>query len=140
MFDWKLIVSPAFWFSLRWNPLTLGTAMLMATVFGALVLAGGFLLWTAGKKKKSDPLRRAALLWLGAPLILCGLGGELLTFFAYQQIPVFSARFWFLLLAAVFLATEISAVRFLFIGVPRRKSEVGARAQWSQYFPGRKRG
>jgi len=103
MFDWKLIVSPAFWFSLRWNPLTLGTAMLMATVFGALVLAGGFLLWTAGKKKKSDPLRRAALLWLGAPLILCGLGGELLTFFAYQQIPVFSARFWFLLLVAVFL-------------------------------------
>lgn len=134
MFDFKLLFSPTFWFSLHWNPLTFESAMLMTGVFGALVIIGIFLFWSAGKKKKSDPLLHTAFLRLAVPLVLSGLAGALLTFFAYQQIPVFSARFWFLFLLVAFLLTEIPAVRFLLVGVPRKKAALGAQAQWSQYF------
>ncbi len=133
MFDFKLLTSPAFWFSLHWNPLTRETMIIMVTVFGILFLVGVWFFWSANRIKR-DMLIRRARIRVALTFIVSGLGGLLLTFFAYEQIPVFSARFWFLALMVYFIISEVLAVRHLLVIVPRKKSVQGTKAQWGQYF------
>lgn len=140
MFDVGLLISPRFWFSFGWNPLTDRTALLMAAAFGLLVAYGIIQIAViAGRVSASDPLRATYLRRLGAPCIVAGVFGELLTFIAYQQIPILSSRFWFLFLFVGFAIWMAVLLRALAVKIPKLKAAAASRAQFEQYLPKRKK-
>lgn len=137
MFDLALLLSPAFWFSIRWNPLQPNTATIMAVIFGLLALAGAALPRIVARGRQMPKFERKAWAGIGRPALAAGVAGLLFTFFAYQQVAVLSARFWFLLIAVAFVIAEARAVRTLIQETPRLKDESAARAAAAKYLPGK---
>lgn len=137
MFDLALLLSPAFWFSIRWNPLQPNTATVMAAVFGLLVLAGAFVPRIVARGRQMPKFERKAWAGVGRPAVAAGITGLLFTFFAFQQVAVLSARFWFLIIAVGFVAAEVRAVRTLVLETPRLKDDAAARAAAAKYLPGK---
>lgn len=137
MFDLALLFSPAFWFSIRWNPLQPGTATFMAVAFGMLTLAGLLTPRIAARARQTPKFERKAWAGVGRPAVVAGILGLLFTFFSYEQVAVLSARFWFLLIGLAFLAAEVRAVRTLVLELPRLKDDAAARAAAAKYLPGK---
>lgn len=111
MVDWSQLLAPAFWFSVRWNPLQPRTALLMAGFFVCLVVIGVVGPWLAVRGKKVPRFERAAWQMMGRPLWVAGLLGLLFTFLAYERIAVFSGRFWFLAIGVYFVVAGVLAGR-----------------------------
>lgn len=138
MFDLALLLSPAFWFSIRWNPLQPNSATLMAVVFGLLAVVGWFLPRIVARSRQMPKFERKAWAGVGRPAVVAGIMGLLFTFFAYEQVAVLSARFWFLLIAVAFIVAEARAIRTLVQETPQIKDDVAARAAAAKYMPGKK--
>ncbi len=134
MVDLTLLLSPRFWFAVQWNPLQPSTAILMASTFGVLLLAGVLLRVVPKRRKEVDlPLRRA-LARGGNVLVTTGFLGILLTFGAYEQAGILAARFWFLLLLALFLGWGGWALWKAHILVPAEREAASIRARFKRYF------
>ena len=133
MFNFRLLTSPSFWFSAAWNPVTVKTVWFMALVFGALAVVGIVVLVVAGRR--SHTFDAPALRRIAAPLIFSGVVGEVFTFFLYQQMPVLSARFWFLFLFLLFIVWLAVALRGFFVTVPKLKAVASSRAEFEKYLP-----
>lgn len=134
MVDLSLLLSPRFWFAVRWNPLQPSTALLMASVFGVLLLAGVLLRVVPKRRKEVDlPLRRA-LARGGNVLVVTGLLGVFLTVAAYEQAGILAARFWFLLLFVLFLGWSGWAIWKAHILVPAEREAASIRARFKRYF------
>ncbi len=135
MFDLRLLLSPDFWFSIRWNPLQPGTAWLMAAAFLALAVAGVLLPRLVARGTALPKFERKAWAGVGRPAIVAGALGLCFTFFAYQQVAVLSARFWFLCIAVGFVVAEALAVRTLLQEVPQLKEDLADRERLARYLP-----
>lgn len=140
MIDWGLLASAKFWFSVAWNPLQLSTAIIMAVFFVAL-FAAGIIVWGVGDSRARTRGReyQIALAKLGTPGIVAGLLGLLFTFTAYEQIAIFSARFWFLAVAILFVVWEIFSVRWMTVEVPKVRAARAERAEINKYMPKKKK-
>lgn len=138
MFDLALLRTADFWFAIRWNPLAPRTAVLMAAVFGGLLLCGLLLPRLLAVIRRMPKFERKAWRGVGRPAVVAGGLGLLFTFFAYQQVPLLSLRFWFLFIALGFVVAEALAVRALVLEVPRIRDDAAARAQAAKYLPGKK--
>lgn len=138
MFDLASLLSPAFWFSIRWNPLHPNTATIMAVAFGLLAAAGALLPRVVARGRQMPKFERKAWAGVGRPAVAAGIMGLLFTFFAFEQVALLSARFWFLLIAAAFVAAEVRAIRTLVLETPQLKDEAATRAAAAKYLPGKK--
>lgn len=135
MVNWKLLFSVPFWFSFGWNPLQPKTALIL-TVFFALVFVGGIGCYLAPRysEKIDKPLRRV-LQSVAQLCLTAGILGLLWTFFAYEQVPLLSARFWMLALAIGVL------VRAGFIGwtahiiIPAEREAARVKERFEKYLP-----
>ncbi|TAK05302.1 hypothetical protein EPO33_05050 [Patescibacteria group bacterium] len=137
MFDLALLLSPAFWFSIRWNPLQPNTAILMAVAFGLLAAVGALLPRIVARGRQIPKFERKAWAGVGRPAVAAGVMGMFFTFCAYQQVAILSARFWFLLVAVAFIAAEARAIRTLVQETPRLKDDAATRAAAAKYLPGK---
>ncbi len=135
MFDLNLLRSPDFWFAIRWNPLHPKTVILMLAVFAVLILAGILLPLLVAWGRTLPKFERKAWAAVGRPAIAAGVLGALFTFLAYEQVPLFSARFWFLIILVGFLVAEALAIRELMLELPQHRDEVAAREQAARYLP-----
>lgn len=142
MIDWKLIVSPAFWFGLQWNPMARSTAALMYATFVIMIVAG-ILLWVLPKRLKSmkelDQPMRKALSRGGNVCVAVGVLGTFFTFTAYEQAGILSARFWFLAILALFLSWGGWTVWRAHITVPAEREASALRQKFLKYLPKPKR-
>lgn len=137
MFDWKTLVSPSYWFTIHWNPIGTSTVRFMVLVFAIVIAMGIALLIIANRKK--DAVLASHLRRLSGPFFFGGILGEIFTFFLYQQVPVLSARFWFLIVFVVFIAWFVVGVRLLIVRVPIIKAADEKRQQFEQYLPKRRK-
>lgn len=140
MIDFGLLFSSHFWFSIAWNPLQFSTAIIMAVFFAALTVAG-IVVWGIGDGRARTRGReyQIALAKIGTPGIVAGLLGLLFTFTAYEQIAIFSARFWFLVVALLFVVWEIFSVRWMTVEVPKVRAARAERAEINKYMPKKKK-
>lgn len=138
MINWQQLVSPLFWFSIGWNPLSFSAALTMAGFFAVLAAVGLILPRAATGKRHVPKFERAAWRGVGRPAIVCGLLGLLFTFFAYEQVAFFSGRFWFLGIALGFVVSEAFACRTLFLEMPHMKEEQDEREARQKYLPTQK--
>lgn len=137
MFDLALLLSPAFWFSIRWNPLQLNTAILMAVFSGLIAVVGWLLPRIIARGRQMPKFERKAWAGAGRPAVAAGVAGLLFTFCAYQQVAILSGRFWFLLIAIAFVAAEARAIRTLVQEIPRLKDDAATHAAAAKYLPGK---
>lgn len=135
MVNWQILLNPKFWFSIGWNPLSLPAAEWMAGFFVILLIIGIVLPRAATARPHVPKFERTAWSKVRRPFVVAGLLGLLFTFFAYEQIAIFSARFWFLVIALGFVISEILAVRNLIIEIPQLKEEQEERAAREKYLP-----
>lgn len=83
----------------------------MGAVFGLFVLCGLFLPRVATRGRNAPKFEQKAWHGVARPFWVSGLLGLLFTFLSYQQIPIFSARFWFLSIGVYFVVALVLAVR-----------------------------
>jgi|GEM_PF-1461750 len=142
MIDWRLIVSPSFWFSLQWNPMTQKTAVLMFVVF-ALFVVVGILFWVLPKRikgmKELDQPMRKALSRGGNVCVTTGLLGVFFTFTAFEQAGILSVRFWFLLIFILFASWGGWTIWRAHITVPAEREASALRQKFLKYLPKPKR-
>lgn len=140
MIDWRLLTSVKFWFSIGWNPLQASTATIMTAVFGALFVAG-VTVWAIGdsRARKRGEEYRITMAKLGVPGITVGLLGLLFTFSAYQQIAIFSARFWFIAIFLLFIIWEIFSIRYVIVEVPKKLAVRREELERMKYLPKRRK-
>lgn len=140
MIDWRLLASARFWFSIGWNPLQFKTAIIMTAVFCSLFVAG-VVVWALGdsRARKRGEEYRIAMSKLGVPGITVGLLGLLFTFSAYQQIAIFSARFWFLAIFLLFVVWEVFSIRYVVVRVPKKLAARREEAERIKYLPKKKK-
>lgn len=139
MFNFKLLISPSFWFSTAWNPVGTRTVILMAAVFALLIVGGVVILVIAGRKQKEDAFAARFLRRLSGPCFFGGIAGGVFTFLLYEQIPILSARFWFLIIFVIFAVWLGFGIRALMINVPKLRAAATSRAAYEQYLPKRKK-
>ncbi len=128
MLDFRPLFTPPFWFDLRPIPPSNTVFLALASFFIALIVtAMGVRMW---RQRMREKCMRVLLRRIASMLVTIGLIGLLFVFFHYEQVSLFSARFWFLLLALWAMLWIVSLVRFAREDIPRiRKQQVAAKLQ-----------
>lgn len=83
----------------------------MGAVFALFVLCGLILPMVATRRRNTPKFQQKAWQCVARPFWISGLLGLLFTFLSYQQIPFFSARFWFLAIGIYFVIALVLAIR-----------------------------
>ncbi len=112
--DGKALLEPMYWLSLNPGPLSTAWMIGFAIVFGIGILAAAAL-WGVlfFKAKKFDKPVKRLLKRLRFSSVTLGLLGFLWLGLAYEMIPLFSARFWFVLWCMGVVYLSIQNIRFI---------------------------
>jgi len=125
---------------LNMNPVPLGPSL----VGGILIFFLWFLVVAAILAVVARGLRRDHALKAGvfrrfaSLLFWTGFLGLLDLFCAYEQVPLFGIRFWFLLTFAVFLVWLVRIVLYVARDYPRLRAEINEKKRLAKYLPGAK--
>ena len=128
------MLDQAFWFNRA------PAAMSASLVGGIVAFFGWFLLMAAALavlsrgSRKANPLRADAYRRFASLLFWSGLLGWLVLFCTYEQVPFFGMRFWFLMVAVLFLAWLARIVWYLSRDYPRRRKEMQERERFTKYL------
>lgn len=130
--EWQYWLNP--------NPVPLGPSLVggIMSFFGWFVVAGVALSVIAGWLKKRDRLKSQAIGRFSSPVFWTGIFGLLALFFAYEQIPFFGRRLWFLLVFVVFVAWLIPPVLFVARDYPRERRALAEKARFEKWLPKKK--
>ena len=102
MFDILPLLKISYWFDI--NPPLMNELMGQIIFwFFAIFLIVGAVIRVVGSKRKDDKFVIAIFNKFGTLFLTSGFLGLLLYFFSYEQIYLFGARFWFLILGIIFL-------------------------------------
>ena len=129
----KYFFNPTHLFSLR-PPIMQNRALIIsATVFGlGIILAIVFKLIT---EKTKDGLKIKAFRRLFHLLLTMGIIGYVYLFFAWQGIPLLSARFWLLLWLIIVLIWLGFILKYLFFAVPKLRKDIDRKRKFEKYLP-----
>ena len=105
-------------------------------VFLIMIMAG--LAFRIMKKNKTDKFDRISL--QKATSILFWIGGLGLTwlFFSFEEVSIFSARFWILVLGAIFVVTTYRLYQYRRLTVPQMRLLEQSKAEANKYLPRRR--
>jgi hypothetical protein len=130
------LFSPAFWFDLTPTRLSSAFEIGFFVLFTLMVLGG--LIVRIVNKQRQDKFERLTLARVAATLLWTGLLGLLWLFLAFEEIQIFGARFWFLVLAAAFAVSWLSIYRFWTLKVPQQRMLEQSKAEVNKYLPRRR--
>jgi hypothetical protein len=130
----KPLITLNFWFNTNPPPFVapvfIGLGIFLAVVF----VAGIVVKWFAYAKRGNPPLHRV-LSRLGRALISVSLVGAFFYFVSYEQTPVVSARFWWLILLAAAIVWKVFIILDIIKRYPIEKKARVERLAREKYLP-----
>jgi hypothetical protein len=126
-----------YWFSIRAIPFLPVVERGLLVLFGAFTLVGigaSLFLLRGGLAKTT----KRALGKLASLLTWSGLVGLILWVCAYQRVPVFSMRVFYVLWTAWILWGFVSIYRYLWVEVPRKQQMYQERIEREKWLPKKK--
>ena len=136
MFDHFL--DPATWFTLQSAEVG-GLSGKLIFGFFAILFVFGIVCRIVSSHKTEDRYMRSLGERLGMMLLTMGLLGVLFYFFSFERIPLFGARFWYVLWVIGLITWIVFIVRFARVTIPQQRERAQRHAQEQKYIPGRKR-
>ncbi len=129
----------SYWFNP--NPVELGPALAGSIFFffGWFIVAAVALALLARWLRKRDPLKRDICRRFANLIFWTGIFGEMALFFAYEMIPVFRMRFWFLTVFVIFIVWLIRTVIHVVRDYPREKARLAEKARMTKWLPKKKK-
>ena len=131
--NWGKLVEPDFWFRtypLRMYPSTLN--FLIYFFAGFIVLAVILKIWSI---KEKDIFKRRILRKLWVCFLTVGLIGQAINFFTWSRAIYLGMRFWYLVLAVVFIVWIILIIIYAVKKVPKLKEKDGKKDEYEKYLP-----
>jgi hypothetical protein len=130
----KPLITLSFWFNTNpppfIAPIMIGLGILLIIILGAGIVEK----WFAYNKRSNPPLHRI-LSRLGRAEIAIALIGLFLYFVSYEQTPVASARFWWLILFVAAVVWKVYIVRDITKRYPVEKKAFAERLAREKYLP-----
>ncbi|MFA6410153.1 MAG: hypothetical protein WCW26_01100 [Candidatus Buchananbacteria bacterium] len=129
----KYFFNPSHLFSLRPQAMEARAVIILAVVFGALIIISLGLFFLINKTKdglKVKGYRRLSHLFLGM-----GISGLAYLFFAWQGIAILGSRFWLLVWLLVLVIWLFFIVKYLLREVPKLRREIEEKRSFSKYIP-----
>lgn len=131
------IFSFGYWFDVTPEPLARLGLNFLLVAFGAVLAAGVIARVLAAKKSGNmywakGGVKAARMCFWMAPI------GFLLTWFAYEQVQFFGARFWLLAWALAFLIWLGFIIKYVMVVVPEQAADFAERARIEKYLPKKK--
>ncbi len=132
------LFDPGFWFQRVPPPLTPFFERALFAFFG-LVLILGAVVRIVGSYKKYDRYVEAIFGRVGNMMVTMGFLGVIVFFFAYEQIPVFGSRYWFLIWGLGLVVWIAWIVYYAVKVIPEQRLRERARKELMKYMPKKKR-
>lgn len=105
-------------------------------LFSLMIVAG--LAFRIMRKTRQDKFERITLERATAIALSVGLLGLLWLFLSFEEISIFGARFWFLVLVFIFIFTVVRLFRYRKIKVPQLRMLEQSKAEANKYLPRRR--
>ncbi len=130
------ILSLSYWFDL--TPIRMSAAFEIGffIAFTLFIIAG--LAFRIMKKSRTDKFERQILERATNISLTTGLLGLLWLFMAYEEISIFGARFWFLIIAVSLLISLVRLIRFHRLQVPQLRLLEQSKSEVNKYLPRRR--
>ncbi|EKD32888.1 MAG: hypothetical protein ACD_76C00122G0004 [uncultured bacterium] len=132
------ILSLSYWLSKFPPSMGLREAIIIFSAFAILFIVGG-VMRTVIMRSSFDRHMLRALHRLSGLCITMGLLGLLETFFAFESIPFFGARYWYLIWLLAFLIWLGFVLHFMFFTVRDLRRNDVERLRREKYLPKPKR-
>ncbi|MCI0479117.1 hypothetical protein L0Y59_01085 [Candidatus Uhrbacteria bacterium] len=126
------LLQPSYWFTTVPPPLS-PVADRVAFVLFAVFLVAGIVMRVVATRRGWEKMVRRLLIRSGGRLMTLGAFGLLLYALNYERVPVLSARFWFLLWAALLAWYAWKTYRYVRVEIPdvkRRREERERTEKW----------
>jgi len=105
-------------------------------LFSLMIVAG--LAFRIVRKTRQDKFDRITLERATAIALSVGLLGLLWLFLSFEEISIFGARFWFLILVFIFTFSVVRLIRYRKIKVPQLRMLEQSKAEANKYLPRRR--
>jgi amino acid transporter len=130
------LFSLAYWFDL--TPVRMSSTFEIGffIVFSLMIVAG--LALRIVRKSKTDKYERITLERATNIAFVTGLLGLLWLFLTFEEISIFGARFWFLILAIGLVIAVVRLARYRQITVPQLRMLEQSKAEVNKYLPRRR--
>ena len=132
-----------FWSLHYWLNLNPGnleqTGQQSLSIFFGLVVLAGIVGYMFASKSAADKLLARVYRKIGRLGITMGIIGFFMIFLFYQEIYIFSARFWFLIWLVVVAVWVRSIVHLAKVKIPREKRTLAEQQAFERYLPQKKR-
>jgi tellurite resistance protein TehA-like permease len=122
------------WFGLYPPPMQKGILYFFLVIFSLLLLVG-IISRVYSLKAKIEKLYRRAFSKVGDALITMGIFGLLLCVFAYEQIPLLSMRFFYVVWLIGLLFWAYFLYKYIFIEIPKLIQLKKIREQEDKWLP-----
>ncbi|MBI4268556.1 hypothetical protein HY627_01855 [Candidatus Uhrbacteria bacterium] len=125
-----------YWFSLEPQVMSLFGAISAGSFFGCFILLKilGKFAYLHYKKNLSAPEKRL-MAKAESMLLTMGFAGIAWVFFAYEGLPILSARFWFLVWVVAFVLWGYLLLRYALVELPPQISAIKQKERFSKYLP-----
>lgn len=130
------LFNPSYWFDL--TPVRMSSTFEIGffILFSVFILAG--LSFRIMKKSRTDKYERISLEKATNLCLVIGLLGLLWLFLSFEEISIFGARFWVLLLGLGFLISLVQQYRYHKLKVPQLRMLEQSKAEVNKYLPRRR--
>ncbi len=128
------LISLKFWLALNPGPLSDKFQLFLTWFFGGVLVLAVVFRFLVASQKKNLLLVRVWRRFFKLSLTM-GLIGFVLLFFFYEGLPVFGARFWFLVWLVVLLIWSVVILVNLLIKLPRERRELAEKKRFEKYLP-----
>jgi hypothetical protein len=128
----------SYWFDLQPGTVKdVGLKMLLG-LFALALLFGVVMKFFQKRFESKEKLRARIFRKLSNLGITMGIFGFFLLFFWYEEIYIFSARFWLILWGGVSLFWLAKVVHLAKVKIPKEQSSLSDRAEFEKYLPAKK--
>jgi hypothetical protein len=130
------ILSLGYWFDLTPVRMSAGFEIGFFVAFSLLIVAG--LAFRIVRKTTKDKFERIVLERATAMCLWTGALGLLWLFLAFEEISIFGARFWFLIIALILVVSLVRLYRFRKFQIPQQRMLEQSKAEANKYLPRRR--
>lgn len=130
------LLSLNFWFDL--TPVRMSSAFEIGffVLFVLCIVAG--LAFRIMRKNRTDKFERRTFEMATVLSLWMGSLGLLWLFMSFEEIQIFGARFWFLVLSVILVASLVRIYRYSKLEVPRLRLLEQSKAEANKYLPRRR--
>jgi hypothetical protein len=130
----KPLATLNYWFNTNPPPFIGSVFLVLGILLIVIFVAGIIVKWFAWKKRGNPPLHRV-LSRLGRALISTALIGGFFYFVSYEQTPVVSARFWWIVLLVAAIVWKVFIILDILKRYPVEKKARFERLEREKYLP-----